>query len=114
MSFQEQHRPSGGEARPLDGNRSREVLTDEDFDMPIAIDREIESCIHPGVDHRRALERNRHGRTPYSSDGHPVYASAPRFRSSLPITTRWISDVPSQMRSTRSSRYNRSTGCSRM
>ena len=30
------------------------------------------------------------------------------------ITSRWISDVPSQIRSTRSSRHSRSTGCSRM
>ena len=53
-------------------------------------------------------------RSAVGQDGQPVKASCPRLRSSLPMTIRWISDVPSQIRSTRSSRQRRSTGCSRI
>ena len=38
----------------------------------------------------------------------------PRLSISFAMTSRWISEVPSQMRSTRSSRHSRSTGLSRM
>ena len=60
------------------------------------------------LDTARALDRRSH------DTGHPVTAAAPRLTSSFATTTRWISDVPSQIRSTRRSRYRRSTGFSRM
>ena len=46
--------------------------------------------------------------------GHPTTRSTPRFSSARAMISRWISDVPSQIRSTRSSRKNRSAGNSRM
>ena len=39
--------------------------------------------------------------------------AVPRLISSLAMMTRWISEVPSQMRSTRTSRYIRSMGYAR-
>ena len=45
---------------------------------------------------------------------HPTTRSTPRFSSARAMIRRWISDVPSQIRSTRSSRKNRSAGNSRM
>ena len=46
--------------------------------------------------------------------GHPTTRSTPRFSSARAMISRWISDVPSQIRSTRSSRKNRSAAVSRM
>ena len=46
--------------------------------------------------------------------GHPTTRSTPRFSRARAMIRRWISDVPSQMRSTRSSRKNRSAAVSRM
>jgi hypothetical protein len=43
-----------------------------------------------------------------------VKIDGPRFRNWLPMITRCISDVPSQIRSTRTSRFNRSTAFSRI
>src|SRR5215467_11409723 len=40
-------------------------------------------------------------------------ACTPRLMTSPAMMSRWISDVPSQIRSTRSSRYRRSTGYDR-
>jgi hypothetical protein len=45
---------------------------------------------------------------------HPVKAAVPRLRNWPPMMTRWISEVPSQMRSTRTSRFSRSTAFSRI
>ncbi len=45
---------------------------------------------------------------------HPTTRPTPRFSSARAMITRWISDVPSQMRSTRNSRRNRSGANSRM
>ena len=45
---------------------------------------------------------------------HPTTRSTPRFSSARAMIIRWISEVPSQMRSTRSSRRNRSGANSRM
>ena len=46
--------------------------------------------------------------------GHPTTRSTPRFSRARAMITRWISEVPSQIRSTRSSRRNRSGANSRM
>ncbi len=42
--------------------------------------------------------------------GHPTTRPTPRFSSARAMISRWISEVPSQIRSTRSSRRNRSGG----
>ncbi len=46
--------------------------------------------------------------------GHPTNGPVPRLRSWSAMITRWTSDAPSQIRSTRSSRKNRSATFSRM
>src|SRR5206468_4144423 len=45
---------------------------------------------------------------------YPTIAGTPRLKSWSATITRWISEVPSQIRSTRSSRKNRSATFSRM
>ena len=59
--------------------------------------------------HRSPLSASGAGASPNAST-----PSSPRLATSLPMISRWISDVPSQIRSTRMSRYSRSHGFSRM
>ncbi len=62
----------------------------------------------PQVDRRRGRERGgRHGLDAAGDRRrlrHPTTRPTPRFSSALATISRWISDVPSQIRSTRSSR----------
>ncbi len=70
----------------------------------------------PEVD--RPRRRRGDGRAPRSPcarvGAHPTTLDTPRFSIARATISRWISEVPSQIRSTRSSRKKRSAGYSRM
>ncbi len=68
----------------------------------------------PQVDGARLSRPTRIGRPAGTRRRQPTTRPTPRFSIARATMTRWISDVPSQIRSTRSSRKNRSAGNSRM
>ena len=89
-----------GSSSPLFGSRGDHRQVARQLDL-------IEQHLAAGEDE---LQLRRLAARPYSS----ISLGTPRRSSPREMTSRWISLVPSQMRSTRSSRHRRSAGLRRM